>query len=139
MKNPREILLNKHRHASASLDSIREQVLLNSLDSGVVSPRTRPTPEDSPSGWPFRWHLTGLGLAWAAIMFFASSDWSVLSSDKPSQVPSGLITESWRVHQRELANFDGTPVASPPGQPGDQTGSPVHRRRTQAATRIALA
>jgi hypothetical protein len=122
MKTPREILIEKHRHAEPRLDAIRCQVLR--AEPSVA----RPGPESS--AWlailweqlilPCRRPLAALGLAWAVILLLQTSagERSTVSSSPPVR-PTAEVRAQLKVQWLLRADLLGTAVAGR-GQTPDQ-------------------
>jgi hypothetical protein len=144
MKTPRELLWQKHQAVTPKLDAVRAGVLearMGALDGRVAggTPATATSsfakatedrgtvalPEGDVCGWrdfvrSVRWHLAGLGVAWAAVVALnldarSGREAMIAREDVPA------AKELWaavRENRRELAKFFETPVAESAVAPG---------------------
>jgi hypothetical protein len=144
MKDPKEVLLDQHRHAGPQLDRIRQAALasLDETKQAQAMSSTQETGHDHrPIGrrfmeWihPFRRHVFGLGLAWAFIALLqfvnAPAPSSPQANAQASRSASSLreLLLSLREHQRQLREWTEVQESKKPAVP--QTLAPPPRRAT---------
>ena len=138
MKEPREVLLDRHRHVEPQLDRIRCAALEQVREPAPLQPR-RPAhfPENlRVTEWLRSWrrHLIGLGLAWALIALLNVID---TPTALPSRTPSHRFSlrEVWlalREHQRQLLEW--TDLQEPKPIRAPHTGVPPRQDKNGAAS-----
>lgn len=124
MKTPREILLEQHEAVAPKLDAIRAGVV-----AGLARPPARETVSWRELVRSLRWHLAGLGAAWAVVVILnmdqSPGAVAKLSRDKiptPQQLWASL-----RENRRLLLEYGDAPVAEVVAAPGRRSEIAVER------------
>lgn len=141
MKEPREILLARHRSAQRQLDVIRQAALEEFSQPAAAAPvsPTQPSAATRFTEWlfPLRRHLIGLGLAWVMIALLNLTNSPTAATAQPNTTQNLSSRSLWlalREHQRQLREWtqpSATATATaPPGVPQ----SMVPPRRSRSAT-----
>ncbi len=133
MKEPRQILLERHEDAASGLDAIRESVL-DDLKSDAVS-----------QGWltflleqwfrPYRFYWAGVGACWLVIMGLQLATAQVGASDHATggAVSSQALRQGLETRQVLLTRWIQD-------DPAEQNSSPAHLGpRSALATRVGKA
>ena len=101
MKTPREILLNRHRHAQPKLDAIRHAVLAGQTQPADTSASLREILRS------LRWHLIGMSAIWLLVLILHTDSGHVptLASATPKPPPPQVMLASMREHRRMLSEM----------------------------------
>jgi hypothetical protein len=128
MKTPIEILFERHRGATAKLDTIRRTVI-----AGLAQAQPQGATEvSSDSGksrsgrasfrdfvLSIRWHLAGIGAAWIliALLNLDHSPTPVRDVARASNPPSEELLTAWRENRRQVLELMELPVVEPTPPP----------------------
>jgi hypothetical protein len=130
MKNPRQILFERHRAATARLDRVREGALAGLAEA------SRPRPAVPPARitlrdllLSLRWHLAGMSALWLLATLLNASgpsapDTAVARNTAPS--PRQLLT-ALRENRLQLLELTEPPAAEPAtdAAPPRRSGLPI--------------
>jgi len=118
MNTPREILLRQHQAVSPRLDAIRAAVV-----AGIARAPAAETISWRDVARSLRWHLAGLGAAWAVVMILnldhSPGAVAMIPRDKvptPQQIWSSL-----RESRRLLLELTEAPAVELPAMPGNRS------------------
>lgn len=155
MKEPRQILFERHRAAKTKLDAIRQTVLENLPDSrsrrregeAVLNEHHRAVRLLTSAATrflgarqllrSFRWHLAGMSAAWVIIALL-NTDHSAAPAPtlakRNDSSPRQLLT-ALRENRRQLLEMIGAPVTEP--VPSADTLVPRRRSELPSSTSMA--
>jgi len=133
MKRPIAILFERHRAATAKLDTIRRTVvagLAQAPDAVEVSSQSERSRSGPASFRDFvlsmRWHLAGIGAAWILVVLLNldHSPTPVRDVAKASNPSSGELLTAWRENRRQVLELMELPVVeqAPPASTPQRRG-----------------
>ena len=144
MKNPREILFERHRSVEPRLDGVRQNVLASvATASGRESPRNPSSPGVQSSLrdllLPLRWHLAGLSLAWLVVLLLSMepSPTEERSLAKQNASPPRQLLTALLENRRQIAELLGSRANTSEAAPEPPAFVPKRRGEIQSTNSMA--
>jgi hypothetical protein len=137
MKTPIEILFERHRGATAKLDTIRQTVIAGLAQAHDATEMLSESDKSRSGPASFRdfvlsirWHLAGIGAAWilVALLNLDHSPTTVRDVARASNPPSEELLTAWRENRRQVLELMELPVVEPTPPPN----TPQRRGELQA-------
>ena len=150
MKTPRDLLFERHRHATPRLDAIRREALARLPQSAAHPTRERPLPLSFDAWvrrWLFslRWHLAGLTAAWLFITWLNLENRPAANLQTARASTSATASEllaALKENRRQMAEWLAPSSAASPSPSSSSDPAPpafVPKRRSEGSSSCANA